>query len=814
MEMLRLSVAIFVLALVAACQSKAPSDEGSGQREEVAAKLKAQDDTGGDTSTITATATSTASATGGSAGSDTTTATSGASGSSSPATQPATGTATTTSTSVQPAPPPTPFGGNVNYVMVSPVNPGVSPGCKNLKDVSVTIKIEEDIVSNIGFGFQLNATSPSGRKVHDGEQQFVLWVGAAGGPGGRNSPAALWAMIEPWPQKGPGDVVNWRKELNPLPTTTLRKGTELTITLRNDSHDNVRWVTFKGSDKNGDELFTPPEHGDQPFKDEPTVDIRGLQLDCSSGSCGTYEGSGKYAAEEDLSPIVAFQLVLVGPINSQEAYLSSGAGTITYSASKDTPLTPMPYGVDVPTSCTDDPIGTGTAEDANSAYYRLPDVVSTKFRQYFYAKKLPEYAAGAALAVSRLPVGLTSLFTINKMGEMVMLASDVPSVDNIWGPEIQLSGSGLFHFPIVVSDPVAYLAASPQLVGGRTGVFMVDQNNCLDVFWVDGSKSWDGPHKLDTGCSLNVGSPLAVSLQFGVPNQPGQFVIDYLNMQTDVFIVDQKNVLNVYSLNVNQNNSSMPPLGDGVYLKKQVLFPKPTSEDGFASGEVLPVGAPLAVANPVYSFDETDVFVVTSAGQLARYWVTGDGEWSKLTPILQTKIGQKGNLPSNAYLAASLRYSGIVYTNNVFAVSGDGQLNVYYDDGKGSWSGFKTIGETAYAPPGAPLATSQEFDTLNRTDVFLVNDEGQLVVFSNDTGEDWSAPLPISNGLSMQQGGQVFAMQDASTLTQTDVFAADALGGLHIFWVDGVAGDGVWHEQPIEARQYVPASPSEGSPAE
>jgi hypothetical protein len=116
METFRLAVALFVIALVAACQSKEPSDEGSGQREGFAAKIRAQDDTGGDTSTITGTATSTAAAIGGGAGSGTTTAAGGAGGSNPAAIQTATGTATTTSTSVQPAPA-TPFGGNVNYVV-------------------------------------------------------------------------------------------------------------------------------------------------------------------------------------------------------------------------------------------------------------------------------------------------------------------------------------------------------------------------------------------------------------------------------------------------------------------------------------------------------------------------------------------------------------------------------------------------------------------------------------------------------------------------------------------------------------------------
>jgi hypothetical protein len=52
--------------------------------------------------------------------------------------------------------PPSGLGSNSNYIM--------SSNCNSLTGVSVTIEVTEDIFGNNGFGFQLNAYSPKGKK--------------------------------------------------------------------------------------------------------------------------------------------------------------------------------------------------------------------------------------------------------------------------------------------------------------------------------------------------------------------------------------------------------------------------------------------------------------------------------------------------------------------------------------------------------------------------------------------------------------------------------------------------------------------------
>jgi hypothetical protein len=77
-----------------------------------------------------------------------------------------------------------------------------------------------------------------------------------------------------------------------------------------------------------------------------------------------------------LSPITAFELNIVGPENSEETVFSSGAGTITYTAT--TPLTVLTY----EPSCTESDYI--TAETANTSYGPMFPGPSQALVQYFY----------------------------------------------------------------------------------------------------------------------------------------------------------------------------------------------------------------------------------------------------------------------------------------------------------------------------------------------------------------------------------------------------------------------------------------------
>jgi hypothetical protein len=233
-------------------------------------------------------------------------------------------------------PVPAPSGGlgsSSNYILASDCNP--------LIDLSVTIEVTENIVwqsasgTTEGFGFQLNAYSPPGSLC--AYQQYFIYLGDTllkAGINNFDSDAKLLVY----------DVF----VLTSLPDVTLPAGYVLQISLQNDSDGNVVAATYGVFDNQGNVLANV------------TQDVLSV--------------SGTTPA--DLAPITAFELDFVGPINAENAVLSSGAGWFAYeSASPLTVLSQEP-------PCIDSPLG--TEETANSSYSSMPAAVtSNSFIQYF-----------------------------------------------------------------------------------------------------------------------------------------------------------------------------------------------------------------------------------------------------------------------------------------------------------------------------------------------------------------------------------------------------------------------------------------------
>ena len=108
-----------------------------------------------------------------------------------------------------------------------------------------------------------------------------------------------------------------------------------------------------------------------------TLNLLSLQLDSSLGKPPT---DPQYlpgpVTQQDLAPINACELNLVGPTNGESAVLTSGAGTITYAATDSlTAVNSQP-------ACTSAQ-GIFTAENANTAYTALPASPSLTFTQSF-----------------------------------------------------------------------------------------------------------------------------------------------------------------------------------------------------------------------------------------------------------------------------------------------------------------------------------------------------------------------------------------------------------------------------------------------
>jgi hypothetical protein len=224
------------------------------------------------------------------------------------------------------------LGSNSNYILYS--------GCGPVMDLAITIDVTTDIVcqsasgSTKGFGFQLNAYSPKNGLC--AYQQYLIAVWGSEIAGG----------IDNWPISGT-NLINDFFNLASTPAETLPAGYKAKIILQNDTSGNVTSAVFIVVDNNGNTLANV------------TKTLTALPNVKSA----------------DLAPISAFELNLVGPINSESAVLSSGAGTITYASS--TILTVL----NQEPSCTE--TGSVTAELANSFYQPLPAAPANGFIQSF-----------------------------------------------------------------------------------------------------------------------------------------------------------------------------------------------------------------------------------------------------------------------------------------------------------------------------------------------------------------------------------------------------------------------------------------------
>lgn len=239
------------------------------------------------------------------------------------------------------------LGSNSNYIMYN--------DCNNLIGVSVTINVTEDMVFESatgpagpgqptnaeGFAFQLNAYSAQGYTTVWQQYCLILWN------------YNLTGQINNWTANGAIiDYISPALTNTPLPSVTIPAGYQLSIILGSLSA-NINAVTFKVIDNRGQQV----------------VNVTYKLLDDTTNA-------GAPVTVADLAPIVAFELNIVGQQNGAIAVLSSGAGTITYTASEGlTALTQEP-------ACTDSTAF--TEEQANTFYGVLAeDTPSNAFTQPF-----------------------------------------------------------------------------------------------------------------------------------------------------------------------------------------------------------------------------------------------------------------------------------------------------------------------------------------------------------------------------------------------------------------------------------------------
>jgi hypothetical protein len=243
------------------------------------------------------------------------------------------------------------LGSNSNYFLYSPApwvvvgaraalkrRPGIGvpviTPCNHLLGLSVHIIVDTDITGTNGFGFQINAYSASGE--YDGAQQYVVLLIPSSSP-------SLTCVVNNWHSKQQF-IIFIEEWLANLPSNTLPTGYQIIMTLLNDAVDNIIGATFVVIDNQGN-----------------MVGNKTISLSAQPA--------------QNLAPIVAFQLNFVGDIGGNTTILSSGAGTMTYTASN------LMSVLNTEPPCVDWTFKTGEA--ANSMYSLLPDTPSNSFTQSF-----------------------------------------------------------------------------------------------------------------------------------------------------------------------------------------------------------------------------------------------------------------------------------------------------------------------------------------------------------------------------------------------------------------------------------------------
>jgi hypothetical protein len=233
--------------------------------------------------------------------------------------------------------------------LISNFNYFLEDGGKPLTGVVATVNFTVDFVSSAnGYSFQLNGYSTEGKSITTEWQQFVIYASP-------NS-SQLFARIDTWSGTALTDELNRIDvALANMPSATIKAGYsfKIALTYTNDGTGTVTGAVYTVTDNSGKTLGSV------------TIGIVGQNL----------RTTGKPATAANLAPIAAFQYDIGGDYGGNTATLTSGAGTIVYTATNFLSV------VNTEPSYTD--FNDGTAENANLIFGPLADIASQVIAQSF-----------------------------------------------------------------------------------------------------------------------------------------------------------------------------------------------------------------------------------------------------------------------------------------------------------------------------------------------------------------------------------------------------------------------------------------------
>jgi hypothetical protein len=179
---------------------------------------------------------------------------------------------------------------------------------QSLTSITVTIDIIEDLVAE-SFSVQINCTPPSPFKFHVNWLQFGLVM--------QNNSLVLFTQVWDLGHKPPGFTGSFDQSSSSMLgviNNTIPWGTRIVLSLSIDSKESNFATAITGS----------------------AFNASGAQIGTTVtwSAIGRTAFSGSQVQESDLSPIQAFQVVVVGPPSGTTVF-SAGQGTITVAAKPD-----------------------------------------------------------------------------------------------------------------------------------------------------------------------------------------------------------------------------------------------------------------------------------------------------------------------------------------------------------------------------------------------------------------------------------------------------------------------------------------------
>ncbi len=355
------------------------------------------------------------------------------------------------------------------------------------------------------------------------------------------------------------------------------------------------------------------------------------------------------------------------------------------------------------------------------------------------------------------PIALTSLSVDGHPSQAITAADLAPiyafqlNLVGLTNAQITYLTAGAGRITYSAKSPLTVLNKVPACAGARGTVTLEQANSTYGELPATPSRQITQSFATTVEPLYTPGGPVAASRQFGTD-------------QTSLFAATRTGQLGVFSAQ-----------GKGRWKQTSALGPIGLAHPNAA----------IAVSQQFGAKNQTDVFLIAQNGQLNVFWVQGTGAWNGPLEIGPTHM-------HSGALAVSQQLG--VDQTDVFLVDKNGQLNMFWVQGAGKWNKQPAlIGARDFAPLGAPLAASQRFGVANQTDVFLVDNEEQLNVFSVQGAGSWSKAVKIGPKGIFPKGAHIAVSQQFGA-DQSDVFLVDRHGQLNMFWVQGA---GTWSKEPV-----------------